>query len=70
MHFWGGADVFYNKSTASAGSPALVSRAMDEVMVVLEAGVQTGWGMVRWPGRKVLVLGLGRVPATVDPGLR
>ena len=54
----------------SLGSPALVSRAMDEVTVVPEAGVQTGWGMVQWPGRKVPVLGLGRVLATVDPGLR
>ena len=37
---------------------------------VLEAEVQTGWGMVQWLGRKVLVLGLGRVRVTVDPGLR
>ena len=42
---------------------------MDEVTVVLEAGVQTGWGMVQWPGRRVLVLGLGRVLATVGLGL-
>ena len=39
-------------------------------MAVLEAEVQTGWGMVQWLGREVLVLGLGRVPVTVGPGLR
>ena len=38
--------------------------------MVLEAGVQTGWGTVQWPGKGVLVLGLGRALVTVDLGLR
>ena len=43
---------------------------MDEVTVVPEAGVQMEWGMVQWQGKTVLLSGLGRVLATVDPGLR
>ena len=54
----------------SLDSPALVSRVMDVVMGVLGAAVRTGSGMVRWRGRMVLVLGLGRVLVTVGQGLR
>ena len=43
---------------------------MDEVTVVLEAGVQMEWGTVRWRGRMVPVLGVGRVLVTVGQGLR
>ena len=51
-------------------SPALVSRAMDEVMVVPEAGVRKEWGMVQWQGKTVLALGLGQVPVMAGRGLR